>query len=52
MMSLLSLSVPFNGVLGDNGFTVVSGQINTDSDCLQANHMWISSKTDNLICSF
>jgi hypothetical protein len=32
--------------------TVVSGQINPDWDCLQANHMWISSKADNLICSF
>jgi hypothetical protein len=31
--------------------TVVSGQINPDWDCLQANHMSMSSKTDNLICS-
>jgi hypothetical protein len=33
-------------------FSVVSGQINPDWDCLQANHMSSSSKTDILICSF
>jgi hypothetical protein len=31
--------------------TVGSGQINPDWDCLQANHMSTSFKTDNLICS-
>jgi hypothetical protein len=32
-----------------NVFTVVSGQINLDWDCTQANHMWTSSKTANFI---
>jgi hypothetical protein len=32
--------------------TVVSGRINPDWNCLQANHMSTSSKTNNLICSF
>jgi hypothetical protein len=49
MMLQLSLSVSFDGALGDNGGTVASGQINPDWDCLQANHMWTSSKTDSLI---
>jgi hypothetical protein len=31
--------------------TVVAGQINPDWDCLQANHMSISIKIGNLICS-
>jgi hypothetical protein len=31
---------------------VVSGQINPDWDCPQANYMPTSSKTNNLICSF
>jgi hypothetical protein len=34
------------------GCTVASGQINPDWDCLQANHMSSSFKTNNLICSF
>jgi hypothetical protein len=29
---------------------VASGQIKPDRDTLQANHMSISCKTDNLIC--
>ena len=33
-------------------YTVVSGPINPGWDCLRANHMWTSSKTDNLICLF
>jgi hypothetical protein len=32
--------------------TVFYGQINPEWDCLQANHMSSSFKTDNLICSF
>ena len=31
--------------------TVVSGQLNPDWDCLQANYMLSSFNTDNLICS-
>jgi hypothetical protein len=31
-------------------FTVASGQINPDWDCLQANYMLSSFKADNLIC--
>jgi hypothetical protein len=32
--------------------TVVSNQINPYWDCLQANYMSSSFKTDNMICSF
>jgi hypothetical protein len=32
--------------------TVVSGQINPDWDCLQANQMSTYYTTDNFICSF
>jgi hypothetical protein len=35
-----------------SGGTVVSGKINPDWGCLQANQMSTSSKTDNLICLF
>jgi hypothetical protein len=33
-------------------YNVVSDQIDPDWDCLQANYMSSSFKTDNLICSF
>jgi hypothetical protein len=32
--------------------TMISGQINPDWDCLQANHMPTFFKPDNWICSF
>jgi hypothetical protein len=38
--------------LGIYDNNVVSDQINSNQDCLQANHMSSSLKTDNLICSF
>jgi hypothetical protein len=50
--SILVLSPLSPGSLLLFSTTVVSGQINPDWDCLQANHMLSSFKTDNLIGSF
>jgi hypothetical protein len=36
----------------NSAHTVASRQIHSDLDCLETNQMSISSKTDNLICSF
>jgi hypothetical protein len=39
-------------LLGQRQLTVVSGPINPDWDCLQANQMSTSYRTENLVCSF